>query len=71
MAGQTGSRTVDRTLKVLEIVATVHTPVSAKALARSLDCPLSTLYTLLAPSPSAGIWYARPAATPSATGYPH
>ncbi|MER5385689.1 IclR family transcriptional regulator C-terminal domain-containing protein [Streptomyces sp. NPDC002688] len=49
MPGQTGPRAADRTLEVLELVAEGTDPVSAKALARSLDCALSTVYTLLTP----------------------
>ncbi|MBD0692917.1 IclR family transcriptional regulator [Streptomyces sp. CBMA123] len=49
MAGQTGPRAADRTLEVLELVAEATTPLPAKALARSLGCALSTVYTLLAP----------------------
>ncbi|GAA0394222.1 IclR family transcriptional regulator [Streptomyces luteireticuli] len=49
MPGRTGPRAADRTLEVLEIVAEAPAPVSAKALARSLGCALSTVYTLLTP----------------------
>ncbi|MER6384207.1 IclR family transcriptional regulator C-terminal domain-containing protein [Streptomyces sp. NPDC001250] len=49
MPGQTGPRAAERTLEVLELVADAAGPVSAKALARSLGCALSTLYTLLTP----------------------
>ncbi|MFD8754884.1 IclR family transcriptional regulator [Kitasatospora sp. NPDC059577] len=49
MAGQTGPRAADRTLEVLELVAQADGPVPAKALARTLGCALSTVYTLLAP----------------------
>ncbi|MBH1937639.1 helix-turn-helix domain-containing protein [Streptomyces sp. AV19] len=49
MPGRTGPRAADRTLEVLEIVAQAAAPVSAKALARSLGCALSTVYTLLTP----------------------
>lgn len=49
MPGQTGPRAAERTLEVLELVADAAGPVSAKALARSLGCALSTVYTLLTP----------------------
>ncbi|MFD6952637.1 hypothetical protein A6A08_06020 [Nocardiopsis sp. TSRI0078] len=49
MPGQTGPRAAERTLEVLELVADAAEPVSAKALARSLGCALSTVYTLLTP----------------------
>ncbi|MEU8568916.1 IclR family transcriptional regulator C-terminal domain-containing protein [Streptomyces pathocidini] len=49
MTGRKGPRTADRTLEILETVAASAHPVSAKALARSLGCGLSTVYALLSP----------------------
>ncbi|GAB1338929.1 hypothetical protein ACE1SV_55190 [Streptomyces sp. E-15] len=49
MPGQTGPRAAERILEVLELVAEAAGPVSAKTLARSLGCALSTVYTLLTP----------------------
>ncbi|MEU3777738.1 IclR family transcriptional regulator C-terminal domain-containing protein [Streptomyces sp. NPDC032472] len=45
----TGPQSVDRALEMLDAVADAGGPVSAKALARRLECSLSTAYHLLAP----------------------
>ncbi|MER5888483.1 IclR family transcriptional regulator C-terminal domain-containing protein [Streptomyces sp. NPDC001941] len=44
-----GPHSVDRALEILDVVADSAGPVGAKALARHLDCSLSTVYHLLAP----------------------
>ncbi|MEU8519939.1 IclR family transcriptional regulator C-terminal domain-containing protein [Streptomyces sp. NPDC048577] len=44
-----GPRSVDRALAVLDAVADADRPVSAKALARTLGCALSTVYHLTGP----------------------
>ncbi|MHB9849178.1 IclR family transcriptional regulator [Streptomyces krungchingensis] len=44
----TGPHSVDRALALLDALAKVPHPVSAKFLARRLDCALSTIYSLLA-----------------------
>lgn len=45
----TGPQSVDRALAILDAVADASGPVGAKALARRLECSLSTAYHLLAP----------------------
>ncbi|MEW2415506.1 IclR family transcriptional regulator C-terminal domain-containing protein [Streptomyces sp. NPDC046866] len=45
----TGPQSVDRALEILDAVADAGAPVTAKALARRLECSLSTAYHLLAP----------------------
>ncbi|MEV7418006.1 IclR family transcriptional regulator C-terminal domain-containing protein [Streptomyces sp. NPDC089919] len=49
-----GPQSVDRALDILEAVAGQPGPVSAKALARRLDCSLSTAYHLLGPLTARG-----------------
>ncbi|MFK0219641.1 IclR family transcriptional regulator [Streptomyces vinaceus] len=45
----TGPQSVDRALAILDAVADAPGPLGAKALARRLECSLSTAYHLLAP----------------------
>ncbi|MEE1755784.1 IclR family transcriptional regulator [Streptomyces sp. SP18CS02] len=48
-APDTGPRSVDRALEILDAVADAPGPIGAKALARRLGCSLSTVYHLLGP----------------------
>ncbi|MFG3498012.1 IclR family transcriptional regulator [Streptomyces sp. NPDC047928] len=54
MSASPGPHSVDRALRILDLVADADAPVTAKALARRLDCALSTVYHLLAPLTARG-----------------
>ncbi|MEU8488208.1 IclR family transcriptional regulator C-terminal domain-containing protein [Streptomyces sp. NPDC048641] len=49
-----GPNSVDRALDLLEAVARAPGPVTAKSLARELDCALSTVYHLMGPLTARG-----------------